>query len=128
MAAAQGNVFIIGPEHDLGAFPDDAVTVIAGIACRLPAAPAHGLDFLDLIGDGDQSFTAGKEIELEIGAQTEAQHRHLQIINDIGKMIDLFGRCKLDLINDDGMIASDFLIGHGAQIRQQNTFLLQTDA
>ena len=80
MLAAKSDIFVVCAKHDLGTFSDNAVLVVAGVADCLAAAPAHGLHFMNLVADREQSFTAREQLVLEICAQTIAHDRNVQVV------------------------------------------------
>ena len=117
MLAAQGNVAVIGAEHNLLAGTNDAAFIVAGVADGFLSAPAYGFDFADFVGDFHQPQRTGEEMELKVCAQTVAQYRNIKLINDAGKKVDFFRPGKLDFIDDDRIIGGKLRVTFGAYIR-----------
>ncbi len=68
---------------------------------------AHGLDFLEIVGPGQQVAAAGKQLALKVGAQTVGQHRNVESIAYLAELKYLILGQKLRLIDQhavDGLL------------------------
>ena len=107
---AHGNIGIIAAQKDLCAFGDDvAFPVDTGIDGGLCAAVANGLDLLNGVRHFHQPHRAGEQLGLKVCPQAEAHHRHIEIVDDVAKLVDLFRGQELTLVHNDHI--ADALLG-----------------
>src|SRR5690606_23432645 len=107
MPAAEGDIDGLLDGNLLALGEDPAGTVLTNHHRRLGAALADGANFAQRVGDGKQFARAGKELALEVGAQAEAHHRHVEPISDAGELPDLFGGEELRFIDKDAIHLGD---------------------
>ena len=129
MAAAEAGVLVVGPQHYLLPLADyPALAVEPGVEGRLLAAPADGLDLLQLIRHGQQIIAALEQLAPEVHLQAVAQHGDAAVVHQVHQVKYLILGEKLGLVNDDAGIFLQFLIGPGPHFVKIHTGMGQTDA
>ena len=103
---AHGNVAVISAQNHLGTLGDNITITDSGIDSGLGATDAHGLDFLDAVGQFHEASAAGEEPGLEVGPQAEAHDRYVAVIDDGPELVDLLFRQELTFITDHSMAAA----------------------
>lgn len=85
--------FTFGHHH-----PVDGPCVVGGPL----AAPTEGLDLehLGAVGQFDQSGAPGKQPTTEVGEDAEGETVELELVDDLGELIDLGGRIELRFVAD----------------------------
>jgi hypothetical protein len=58
------------------------------------------LEHLGAVGELDQAGRAGEESGAEVGEDAEAEDVDLQLVDDLGELVDLGGRVELRLVTD----------------------------
>ena len=89
MLSAKRLIIVVGTQKYLLSFPHNTIFIVARITGRLASAPAHRLQFLQLVRDLHQALTARKQTVLKIRTQTVTDDRNVQEIYDIRKIVDL---------------------------------------
>ena len=69
---------------------------------------ADGADLAHIVGNGEQRHRAGKQLALEIGAQSVAHDRNVDPVGDARQLPDLILAKKLRFVDED---AGDRLVG-----------------
>src|SRR5690606_19249184 len=88
--AAKRDVFLLPADFDLRALLDHlSVGAEAHDHRGLAAASADGAHLAQLVGDRQKRARAGKQLALEIGAQSVAHDRHVKPVGDPGELPDL---------------------------------------
>ena len=69
------------------------------------AAGADGFDLGEGVRDLEKAAAAGEQVGQKVGAQPEADDRHIALIHQRAQLVDLLRREKLALIGDDDIHA-----------------------
>ena len=104
------------------------VLVKPGIEGRLLAAPADGLDLLQLVRHHQQVVAAGEQVALEVRPQAVADHGNIAVVHQMHQIVHLLLGEELRLVNDDAGVLLQFVLRHGAHLIKVDARVLQTDA
>ena len=88
------------------------------------AAPADRTDLLDHVRPGHQPHAPLKKAVGKVRAQAVADHRNLQIIDNMHKKRNLVLGAKLRLIHNNAGVLPDFVIAHPHQILHKAALFL----
>ena len=105
-----------------------AVLVEAGVEGGLLAAPADGLDLLQLVGHGQQIIAALEQLAPEVHLQPVAQHRDAAVVHQVHQVKYLVLGEELGLVDDDAGVFLQFLVGHSPHFVKIDAGVGQADA
>ena len=99
---AHGDIGVVAAQKHLLAGGDHpALAVDAGVDDGLCPAGAHGLDLGDGVRHLKQPGAAREQVGEKVGAQAEAQYRHIVLVHQCPQLVDLLRGEKLALVGDD---------------------------
>jgi hypothetical protein len=90
-------------DHDDVALDDHHAVLGTGVVGGALAAPAQRLDLQDVhpVGELDETRGAGEHQRAEVGEDPEGEDVDLQLVDDLGQGVDLFGGVELRLVADE---------------------------
>ena len=128
MAAAQADVFVIGPQDHLSALLQNlAVFVEPGVEHSLFAAPADGLDLLQLVSHHQQLVAAGEQLSLEVRPQSVADHGDPQIVHHMHQIVHFLLGEELGLVHNDTGVFFQRILGQRPHFVEVDAGVFQTD-
>ena len=129
MAAAQPDILVVGAQHHLLTLLQHVALIVkAGVEGRLFAAPADGLDLLQLVRQHQQVIAAGKQVALEVRPQTVADDGNIAVVHQMHQIVDLLLGEELGLVHDDAGVFLQLLVGHCLHLVEVDAGVLQADA
>ena len=105
-----------------------AVLVEAGVEGGLLAAPADGLDLLQLVCHHQQMIAAGEELPFEVRPQAVAHDGDVAVVHQMHQIVDIGLLQELGLVHDDAGILLQLLIRHLLHLVEVDAGVGQTDA
>ena len=129
VAAAEAGIPVVGPQHHLLALlHHPALSVKPCVEGGLFAAPADGLDLLQLVRHSQQIIAALEQLAPEVCLQAVAQHGDAAVVHQVDQVNYLILGEKLGLVNNDAGVFLQFLIGPGPHFVKIHTGMGQADA
>ena len=90
MLSAKACIFFVRAENDLFSVLDDSVFVKACVAGGLFSAPTDCFDLFNRVCPREQPVASGKKVAFEVGAQSVADYRNAEIVNDVNQKFAFF--------------------------------------